>query len=277
MASKNLIPTPITDKNGKQTTVYRAPDDSPKIVRGGIPPLTMEAYIPPHKRKRETAEAESYSERRERIKDANERWKAGERPTPEELAPVAMKAMDSLSNLMMFVSDCADSSEREDYAIRIASLASEKDFPLMIACEQFREVHYTLADSVNIDTEWDDPFEVSFDGEDTSDWSSEYASVKDSGSVIDLILALRDENLMNHLEAPEHGDKRFFAHLYLSATKKLNYRMDDENTIATIHLVDEFPEKTELIAEGLDKNLHAEGIRALIHGEVHSGIASGAL
>ena len=277
MASKNLIPTPITDKNGKQTTVYRSPDNAPKQLRSGIPPLTMEAYVPPSQKKQKPTEVESYEERRERIKEANERWKAGARPTSEELAPISMKAMDSVSNLMMIVADCSDSSEREDYAIRIASLASEKDFPLMIACERFREVHYTLADSVNVDTEWDDPFEVSFDGEDTSDWSSEYATVRDSGNVIDLIITLRDENLMDHMEVPEHGDKRFFAHLYLSATGKLNYRIDDANTIATIHLVDEFPEKTELIAEGLDKNLHAEGIRALIQGDIHPGIASGAL
>lgn len=276
MASNNLIPTPITDKNGKQTTVYRSPETSGKQSSSGMPAPTMQAYVPP-KTKPTPGPDESYEDRRARIKDSNERWRAGERPAPEELAASAMLAMDAMANIGWSIAQGRSESERMDIADSINSLCNNKDFAALTACDKFREVHHTLAHIDDYSGFDDEPFEISFTGEDTSDWEAENATSKNSVEVIDLIMTLRENDLMDQYEVPDHGDPRFFAHLYLSATGTLNYRRDDENTLAIIRLTDELPEKTEVIADGIKKNLHAEGIRALIDGELHSGIVSGAL
>lgn len=274
MTSSNLVPTPITDKNGKATTVYRSAEVPQQPWKSGLPAPVMTAFIPP----KETAPkpSESYADRQQRI-----RHEAVAESGPEEEAAKAQRAVQAftcIQNLMLSAVSNTDISEREDFALRIGMLGAEQDFEAILLADRFAAVHYTLADAMDNDDEWDEPMELGFDGDDdTSDWESEYLGIKDHIQIIDLVMALRENHLMSSTEVPDHGEPRFLAHLYLSATKKLNYRHDDDETIALMKIVDEFPEQTNLIAEGLDKDIRAEGIKALLAGTVPKGIASGLL
>lgn len=280
MANSNLIPTPITDKNGKVTTVHRRPD-IPQDHRAHSfgPPVVTSAYIPPKEAK--SVDAISYSERLEAITEANERWVSGDKPSVTEMAPLAAEALNVVGNLMLSAVDCQDKSEGQDLGIRISELGQSKDYAAIILADRFAAVHYTLRVMNDPDVEWmddeDDAEESIFGGQDTSDWDSEYAGASDNVQIIDMVMTLREMNLMSYVDAPEHGDKKFFAHLYMNATEKINYRHDDEKTLELIRLVDEFPEHGEAISEGINKGLHAEGIKALIDGELHTGLVSGAL
>ena len=273
MTSNNLIPTPITDKNGKATTVYRSAETPQQTTMKVLPAPVMEAYVPPKKAR--AVNDESYASRRERIRLENIAEDG-----PLELANkgvLSMKAFESIGNLMMSAVNSYDKSEQEDFALSIGTLGKEKDFAAIILADRFGAAHYTIADSNDKDSEWDEPLEISFDGEDTSDWESEYTGINDYVQVIDLVMALREHGLMGRDEVPEHGEARFLAHLYLSASGKLYYRHDDDDTIAVMNIVDEFPEHTNIVAEGLDNGLHVEGIKALLDGDIHRGVASGAL
>lgn len=273
MTSNNLVPTPITDKNGKATTVYRSAEAPQTPRTGGLPAPVMTAYIPP--KKEVPIASESYSERRQRI-----RREAVAETGPEEKAAKekrAVQAFTCMHNLMLSAVSSNDSSEREDFALRVGMLGEEQDFETILLADRFAAVHYTLADSMDNDDEWDEPLTLEFNGDDTSDWESEYIGIKDHVQIIDLVMALRENHMMGSTEVPEHGESRFLAHLYLSATQRLNYRRDDDETIAMMNIVDEFPEQTNLIADGIDKGLHAEGIKAILAGTVPKGIASGLL
>lgn len=273
MTSNNLVPTPITDKNGKATTVYRSAEAPQQPRTAGLPAPVMTAYVPP--KKNAPKASESYADRQQRI-----RKEAVAESGPEEKAAKAQRAVQAftcIQNLMLSAVSSTDSSEREDFALRIGMLGEGQDFEAIILTDRFAAVHYTLADSMDNDDEWDEPLELEFNGDDTSDWTSEYIGIKDHVQIIDLVMALRENHLMSPTEVPDHGEARFLAHLYLSATQKLNYRHDDDETITLMKLVDEFPEQTNLIAEGLDKGLRAEGIKAVLAGTVPKGIASGLL
>jgi hypothetical protein len=270
MTSSNLVPTPITDKNGKATTVYRSADAPQTPNKNGLPAPVMTAFIPP--KKAIAKDTESYTDRRQRI-----RKEAVAEPDRAAKAQRAVQAFTCMQNIMLSAVSSTDSSEREDFALRIGMLGEDQDFEAILLADRFAAVHYTLADSIDNDDEWDEPLELEFNGDDTSDWDSEYVGISNHVQIIDLVLALRENHLMSPTEVPDHGETRFLAHLYLSATQKLNYRYDDDETIALMNIVDEFPEQTNLIAEGLDKGLRSEGIKALLAGTVPKGIVSGLL
>lgn len=271
MASNNLIPTVIVDKNNKTTTVHKRPDAAASASDRNIPAPSVSAASPA------AAPAESYEDRAERIRDNNARWDDGERPSPGERGIVAAKAMAVVGNLMMTASQNSFERDREamdDVAVSIQSIGDSGNYEPLIIAERFACVYSILGDT---DTEWEDDSALSFDGEDTSDWENEHTEATDITSVIDLTFTLREMNLMDYTEVPDHGEPRFFAHLYMAATKKVNYRRDDDATLSMIRLVDEFPEHCETIAEGIDNELHAEGIRAIINDEVIPALAEGAL
>jgi hypothetical protein len=270
MTSSNLVPTPITDKNGKATTVYKSVDAPQTPQKSGLPAPVMTAYIPP--KKALPVASESYADRKQRI-----RQEAVAEPDRAAKAQRAVQAFTCMQNIMLSAASNTDSSEREDFALRIGMLGEVQDFEAILLADRFAAVHYTLADSIDNDDEWDEPLELEFNGDDTSDWESEYLGINDHVQIIDLVMTLRENHFMSPTEVPEHGEPRFLAHLYLSATQKLNYRHDDDETIAMMNIVDEFPEQTNLIAEGLDKGLWSAGIKALLAGTVTKGVASGVL
>lgn len=269
MANGNLIPTPITDKNGKATTVYRSAEAPQQAQKTSIPAPVVQAQTVEHKE--HPADSESYAERKRRILE-----ESNAEETPESIAAkaeLAVKVFPSVQNLMMSLSSCMDSSEREDFAFQIGELAAHKEFEAIGLSDRFADVYNTIVNS----SDEDDTLDIDFSGEDTSDWESEYVGIRDHLKIIDVVFALRDQHLMSPTEVPEHGEPRFFAHLYMSASKRINYRDDDDETLALIRLVDEYPERTEMIAEGLEKGVHSEGIKSLLNGNVSKGVASGVL
>lgn len=274
MTNSNLVPTQITDKNGKLTTVHRRAEAASPDRFKGLPAPTNQAFIPPKRESGSTVQ-ESYADRRERI--AAEYVKED---GPEEIAAktkLAFETFEIMGNIMMTAVDERGSSEREDFAMRIGMLSERHDFAAIILAERFAAVHRTLTESTEVDSEWDEPLEIDFSGEDTSDWTSDFTNVHDHVQIIDLVMTLRDHQLIGPQETPEHGDPRFLAHLYMSATKKINYRRDEGDVLELIKIVDEFPEMTNVIAEHVDSGLHAEGFRALFAGELPKGVVSGAL
>jgi hypothetical protein len=271
MASNNLIPTVIVDKNNKTTTVHKRPEAAGKTSDRNIPGPSVSAAATT------SGTGEGYGDRLERIRANNARWDAGDSPSPAERGLVAAKAMGVVGRLMMTASQNSSERDREsmdDVAISIMSIGDSGNYEPLIIADRFACVYAVLGDT---DTEWEDDSPVSFDGEDTADWETESTKSTDITNVIDLAFALREMGLMEYSEIPEHGEPRFFAHLYMAATGKINYRRDDDGTLALIRLVDEFPEHGETIVEGIDNELHAEGIRAVINDEVIPALAEGAL
>ena len=276
----NLIPTPIVDKNGKQTTVHKKLETGDSRTLGIAPPmLSADSKAP---------SVESYKKRLDRIQHENQQWSLGDKGTAAERAAVAVKALNVVGNLIMTIASDQKRNEGtiSDLGVSIASLSETGNYEPLIIAERFSGVVGVIKDVLDADEwssdEWegeglDEGEPISFDGEDTSDWESENVSTDDVSNIIDLVYTLREMNLMSPYELPERGESRFFAHLYMATTKTINYRRDDPNTLELIRLLDEYPERGKQIGEAIKAKVHAAGIRALITDEVQPSLASGTL
>lgn len=271
MTSSHLIPTPIVDKTGKQTTVHkRAVDPSKGTANFPSPKVSMSSQAAT-----EAPAVDAYKDRLEKIAVANAEWREVGELSDKERGSLATQAFSAMSWMMNIVAKSYDRGDQSDFADEVQWLSEAEDFAPVILADRFGITHSILR---NQEDGNDDNIEFSFEGEDTSDWDSSNVAPKDFVMVINAAVTLTQLDLRARNSTPEHGDARFFAHLYMSATETINYRKDDEPEIVSlIKLVDEFPERSEMIKDGIDDGLHAEGIRALIQGSVHKNLAEGVL
>lgn len=256
-----LVRTPITDRTGKQTTVYRKPDAGSPAAGSRVPaptiaPLRPEAAAQPTR-------AQRYAERLDRIRADNETW-GPEHPKYREVfnaASIALGALigscsgagdDDVQTIAGHVSDAFETA-------RFAQVATADLFGGVQAglAEQYRD---TLPSAEEL-ADWQDNL---FRGADDYVRVLRVSAMLQTLELIELSRIPDDPTTLTamHEDARDH---RFIVHLMASAQGAIDYR-DFEASGDYVRLLDEFPEELEAISQGVREGLHAGAIRAKLDG-----------
>lgn len=266
----HLTPTPITDVNGKRTTVHRRPQASRPSGRAPLPPPV--ASTPARVQPAEGERSESYAERRARIAEGNALWRAGTHPALEALRGEAMSAMPGV-----LAAVTGSGSRSRAYAASVSEAISRGDFAAIVAAQRLADFHWALECSSQPVEDATAPLEEGNAGRYSAS-SKAFNLASSRVFTLDIVTALQKLDLLPLYEGitlPEvQADPRLRAHFVASVKGWAEYALDDP----MVPLIDEFADSDDtlrMIGALREEGRDAEAIRAALG--VERPLADGAL
>lgn len=271
----HLVPTPITDRTGKQTTVYRRPEATAS-PHGALSALPAPRPASPSLAQPSGRSAE-YAKRLREIAESNRLWDSGGHPDRGFLMGCAMEAMGGMLNTV------ALDSERDEAAQLAAHLqyfaCHHGAHSQVVIAERFApildELYANHGKAPVADTA---AWEEILTGE-----SSDYGA-RELVSAAKIAQTLQSAGLIAKAYVPERigggeriEDRRFFAHLFAHAHGVVDYREPPSEAVDLIRVIDEFPEHMDEIRRHAVEGLHGAAIRELVAGECPKALVTGAL
>lgn len=266
MSANNLTPALITDKNGKLTTVHRR-DVSAATESRQLLPAPMVAIQPTP-----VTPTPEYASRLESIAANNQRCRT-EGVSVEERMKLADLSMPVLSSLLHEASEAIDRGVSQEFVTKVRSYIQNNDFAPLIVAERFAGSAGNFMEEI-LDDDYA-AFGLDSFKDDEEQFRNEGRYV-----VMSVFETLRDLDLIGYAEVPDVSDKRFMNHLRLSCTDELAYKNDSNVEVqeGLIRLVDEFPNRSNLILEHSQEGLTEPAIRAVLTGEMNNhAMINGAL
>lgn len=267
----HLVATPVTDRNGKQTTVFKKPH-GPGSGKSAVPAPSVSGQKPPA-----VVRTDAYAERLAAVEPANAAYRAD----PARRLGFAEAAGEGMRTLTLAVAR-GHRSQAEDLAHSIGAAFEDDAYSRIIIADNFGHLYSGLEASNGVDLDLTDT-ERMLDVEQKAS-----ADAADYNAVFVIAEALQNVQLMSLSEIPgslwdnsqkpvEERDLRFLAHLYASAESAIDYG-DRKSDWDVVRLIDEYPDRVkEIIAARKEEGLHAAAIKAQILGEGASALRTGTL
>lgn len=241
----HLIRTPITDRAGRQTTVYRRPAAALGSA-AALPAPVLAALMEPEP----PAPVEQYEQRRGRIHAENARWRdEGDRTGAVEAMSEALHGMQHLAWLIA-ESDYRPASER------LAQHLSEAVDLHAHSCVSFAGLyarHFCVAAN--------NPERTLHDGdaEDSKYWESYGAA--DAAEAMTVARTLLTLDLISFTEDfPGTPDERVSAHLRAHAMHLIDYSRPTDEIRGAVEAIDARPDDFLTISSIHEPGMHAAAI-----------------
>lgn len=253
----HLVRTPIVDARGRKTIVYRKGAASPQQASAAIPQAAA-----PHLDA--TMSAAAYALSLRRIAARNAQFRRGGLYSTDDAREQGDRAGAAFDE--RFGTPTASYLD-EDIAFtrdRIDEARSDCEYARIALGVQFAPVHAAAAS------------EACGSGESTDPTAYHPTDVY---VVMGVVRTLQELDLLEHAALPDPaGMRRLAAQVRADAFATFNYvRRTTEENDACIRLIDERPEDVDEISRLFKDGLHAEGIRALLDGDVAAPLAEGAI